>query len=297
MARWVVVGASGFIGGAIASLLEQQGQIVTRAAAPRLTIESTSSEQQVVAIVRDRLGAFGAFAEILRGHDIVVNAAGVATPDATDSPTLYGANAALPVLLAHLAAKASVRRLVHVSSAAVQGRSEVLDASWRQSPFSPYSASKALGERALKAILDDQSITVPTVCIVRATSVQGDARRTTRGLVAFAHSRFSSVAGEGDAPSPVSTAQGLARFVMRLGLAPGCVPSVAVQPWEGMTVRDVLVAYGGKEPLRLPSGFCRVAVHGGYLLARLGIRRIEPMVRRVEVVWFGQRIAIAECRE
>ena len=80
------------------------------------------------------------------GVQVVVNAAGLATPGGTDSPALRGANALLPLVVADAADAAGVQRFVHLSSAAVQGHRPFLDESSHVQPFSAYSRSKALGE-------------------------------------------------------------------------------------------------------------------------------------------------------
>ena len=78
--------------------------------------------------------------------DVLINAAGNPDASSQDEDGLYGANALLPALLLRAARAAGVRRFVHVSSAVVQNDKAVLDASEDLRPFSPYSASKVMGE-------------------------------------------------------------------------------------------------------------------------------------------------------
>ncbi len=66
------------------------------------------------------------------------------------------------------------------------------------------------------------------------------------------------------------------------------MPSLVLQPWEGLTVSDVLEAGGGRKPLRLPGWLCRGVLKGGYLVSGLMGERLHGPIRRVELMWFGQ---------
>lgn len=288
MDSWAVVGASGFIGRNIVALIEAEGHRVSKLKAPRMLAGTEWSPEQVVESVSGNLAVLSALAEKLTDHDVVINAAGLATPGAAESPSLFGANAALPVAVFIAARMAGVPRVVHISSAAVQGRKTELDDSMDLNPFSPYSSSKALAERSLSLIStgEDQ---LTDLRIIRATSIQDEDRDTTRSLIRFAGSPFASVAAPGTAPSPVSSLSGLTRSVFSAGTDPGRGFAITVQPWEGLTVRDVILRYGKKEPLQLPASLCKAAIRLGYLLARMGVSGIEGSVRRAEVLWFGQR--------
>ena len=282
--QWLLFGAGGFVGAGIAEELSARRlrfeaahaeRLSTSARTPEAVLEAADARADLVARVA---------AGIARGA-LVVNAAGLASPDAAEDDVLYGANALWPAVLALACARSGAARLVHLSSAAVQGERPVLDESWETSPFSPYSRSKALGEAALRMLaprLPDGLLT-----ILRATSVQGPGRRTTASLARVASSPLASVAGAGDAPSPVSSLGALAQFAVDVAEArPDRL--LVLQPWEGMTVRDVLEAAGGHAPLRLPAPLCRAAVAAGYALSRLAGGRLHGAVRRAEVMWFGQ---------
>lgn len=284
--EWAVVGASGFIGQAVVKYLAQQGIQARELAAPRLELDPTIRDGGVVADLAREHASVAEWATALVGADIVVNAAGMASPDSIASSKLYGANALLPAFLAAAAVKAGVGRVVHLSSAAVQGDRAVLDASPDVSPFSPYSHSKALGERALLAAKGQ--LDGPTdIIIVRATSVQGPGRPTTEALRRIAHSPLASVAAPGDHPSVVSSVGGLVRCVREVAVATSELAPIILQPWEGLNVAQVLELAGGRRPTVLPRGLCRPVIAAGKLVGR-AVPRVAGLVRRVEVMWFGQ---------
>ncbi|WP_336923657.1 NAD-dependent epimerase/dehydratase family protein [Aquipuribacter sp. SD81] len=282
MSRWVVLGGSGFVGRAVLAAAAAAGHDARALPAPRLSAPVGSTPEQLLDLARlpaERL------APALAGSDVVVNAAGLAAPGAAASPGLTGADALLPVVVVLAARRAGTPRVVHVSSAAVQGERAVLDASDELDPRSPYAAAKAAGERTLALL---RPHTAPRVVVARATSVQGPDRATTRRLERLARSRLSSVAGAGEDPVPVTSAEGLGAWVVALGEDPD-PPDVALQPWEGWTTASLLRALGGHEPRHLPVGLARALVGAGYGVSRVLGGRGRAAVRRVELVWFGQR--------
>ena len=281
---WVVVGATGFIGSAVRAALAGRGAEVRTVRAPRLAAAGSdvrSLLSAAAALDAERAELAAGFA----GADVVINAAGLATPGAADSPELRGANALLPLLVADAADAAGVRRFVHLSSAAVQGHRPFLDESSHVEPFSAYSRAKALGEQALSA----RPAGTSSVVTVRATSVQGPGRTTTAKLARLAASPLASVAAPGTAPSPVSSVDALVDFVLRVAEHRGPVPAVVLQPWEQASVASVLEAAGGRRPARLPAWFCRAALRAGYAVSSLAGERLHGPLRRVEMMWFGQR--------
>jgi UDP-N-acetylmuramyl pentapeptide phosphotransferase/UDP-N-acetylglucosamine-1-phosphate transferase/nucleoside-diphosphate-sugar epimerase len=282
ISRWAVIGASGFIGSAVVAALEARGFEVVGITAPRLEFDPDSSAAEVAASARG-LPETDALAAGLAGIDVVVNAAGAATPDGAMSPQLFGANALLPVVISIAADRAGAARMLHLSSAAVQGRRSLVDETLATAPFSAYSRSKASGEAALLV-----STAPSRDVIVRATSVQGRGRRTTEQLRALARSPLASVAGRGELPTVVSSVDGLADFIVHVGTFPGRVPSIVLQPWEGLTTGETLRAAGGREPRHLPVWFCRFAVSSGFIAAA-ALPPLAGLVRRVELMWFGQR--------
>lgn len=285
---WLVLGASGFVGSAVVAELTTRGIRVKQMAAPRL-LSHARTPSALLAESRDT--TMDALVQAFSGMDVVVNAAGLATPGGGESAALTGANALLPAVVAGAAKAAGVRRVVHLSSASVQGHRRVIDESCERAPFSAYSRSKASGEEVLELLAADpawRGANVPSVVTVRATSVQGPHRPTTFSLVKIAGSPLASVAAPGTAPTPVSSIHMLAWFVTEVGLHTAEVPARVLQPWEGLSVTEVLSAAGGRTPLRLPDWLCRAALAGGYLVSRLLGERLHGALRRVELMWFGQ---------
>lgn len=283
--QWVIVGATGFVGSAVLRAAQDAGLEVTALPAPRLTSDATSARQ-----ILDEAARHPAVADLavaLAGASVVINAAGVAAPRSADTAELRGANALLPAVLAYACSEALVDRLIHLSSAAVQGQREILDESSDLAPFSAYSRSKALGEEALRLSASQGKSTGTHPVVVRATSVQGTDRPTTAALARLAASPLASVAAPGTASTPVTSVESLADYVIQVGTYPGPLPAVILQPGEGMTVRSVLEAAGGT-PMVLPRSLCRLILRAGYGVSALVGERLHGSLRRVELMWFGQ---------
>ena len=292
--RWVVIGGSGFVGGGVVRHLQKAGFEVMSLPAPRLRLSPGEQDGREVARRAREEPAIASLVGQLRGADVVVNAAGLASPDDEAGLELYGANALLPAVISYASQKAGVARFIHLSSAAVQGRKRHVDATARVAPFSAYSRSKALGEFALFATTCNETDSgVLDLIVLRATSVQGRGRSTTSKLRKIARSRFASVAAPGTQPSTVSSIDGLAFTVVQLGIMTEPVPPIALQLWEGLSVSDVLeIAGAGRKPAVLPRWLCSAVLFSGYTVARV-VPRLSGITRRVEMMWFGQAQAPA----
>ncbi|MBE0008588.1 MULTISPECIES: NAD-dependent epimerase/dehydratase family protein [unclassified Arthrobacter] len=283
--QWVIVGATGFVGSAVLRAAQDAGLDVTALPAPRLTSDAISAVQIIDEAARHP--AVTDLAAALAGASVVVNAAGVAAPRGADTAELRGANALLPAVLAYACSEARVERLIHLSSAAVQGHREILDESSDLAPFSAYSRSKALGEEALRLTASQGRSEGMHPVVIRATSVQGAGRPTTAALARLAASPLASVAAPGTASTPVTSVESLADYVVQAGTFAGPLPAVILQPGEGMTVRSVLEAVGGT-PIVLPRSLCRFVLRVGYRVSALLGERLHGSLRRVELMWFGQ---------
>jgi len=278
MTRVAVIGASGFVGSACLAALQEAGLQVEVVSAPRLR----TSARSVTALFREqRTREAESLRSALGEHDVVVNCAGIAAANAAASDELFGANALLPVVVAQASRDAGVRRFIQVSSAAVQGRREPLTESAETDAFSPYSASKALGEAALF------SLDPPGLVIFRPTSVHGSGRPVTVSLSRLARSPLSSTAGTGTRPTPQVHIRNVAAAMAFLCAYPGPIQPIVLQPAEGMTTGTLLRILGSRPPRQIPLPLARSIVKSGYRAAT-ALRTGSGLVRRVEMLWLGQ---------
>ncbi|MCK9896403.1 NAD(P)-dependent oxidoreductase [Frankia sp. AgB32] len=286
MSRVAVFGASGFIGTACANALTEAGHEVVRRPARRLRADlDMLSHPARSALAPEPAGAgLAALVADLAGMDAVVNAAGVATSAASLTPALVGGNAAWPQLLADACAHAGVPRLLHVSTAAVQGRALRLDESLDYAPVTPYARAKMLGEQLLR---DAAARGQVAVTLYRPPSVHGWGRRMTSDFAAFCR-RWPLVACDsGDQPVPVALVGNVGAAVAAI-LAAEHAPLVVAHPSEGHTVRSLYQTFAPGRPLcSLPAPAVRALLHAaeptGQWLAPLG-----ALCRRAELLLLGQ---------
>lgn len=272
-----IAGGTGFIGSACMKAMPQSWS-VRLVPAPRFTTTMRSLEA-LKAEIDD--GNAHQYAELhLDGVDVLINAAGMATATSTGVAAMLGANALLPSFLARAAQSAAVRRMVHVSSAAVQGRM-VLDESENLQPQSRYGASKAYAEQLIR------SETTIDIVRYRPTSVQGVGRGVTRSLMRLAQSPAALIATPGSDPSPQTSVEQVARAVCILADLDETPPAVVLHPWEQATTRSVLADLGGREPRAIGRASATRVVSAGYAAARVS-PHIRGHVRRLDMMLFGQ---------
>jgi nucleoside-diphosphate-sugar epimerase len=221
-------------------------------------------------------------AEQLRGADVVINAAGRAQPASGDLGDLFDANAVLPGVLATITADAGVRRLVHVSTAAVQGRRDPLDETAAVAPFSPYSRSKVAGEDILARLTRRP----PEVTLYRPTSVQGMGRPMTRRVLEVVRRGRFVVPGNGDVPIPLCLIENVAAGILHAAAMKDSF-AVVLQPWEGVTPRLLLESIG-LHPRFVPVPKKAVNAAVGAALRSNAPRLMAP-ARRAEMLLLGQR--------
>ncbi|MCM3925909.1 NAD-dependent epimerase/dehydratase family protein, partial [Frankia sp. AiPs1] len=226
----------------------------------------------------------GGLAAELDGVGAVVNAAGVAVSAARLSPGLVGGNAAWPRLLADACERAGVPRLVHVSTAAVQGRVDRLDESLRYAPVNPYARSKTLGEQLLRDAAAAGSV---EVTLYRPPSVHGLGRRMTTAFAAFCRRWPLVTCGDGSQPVPVALIGNIGAAVAAI-LAANGAPLVVSHPYEGHTVRSLYETFAPGRPVhplpaRTVQGLLRAAEPTGQWLPPL-----SAVCRRAELLLFGQ---------
>jgi nucleoside-diphosphate-sugar epimerase len=277
-----LTGSTGFVGRAIAEAALRAGHWVVPIKTPRLAV----AERDVEAHLREQsrrpiLDAL--VAEIRLGaSDVIVHAAGLARPEGNASPDMTGANVVLPALVACAARLAGVRRLIHVSSAAVQGSLDPLDETMHHCPLTPYGRSKALGELHLRSL----SAPAETV-IFRPTSVQGTGRAITETLCQMMSRRWMLVSGDGEAPMPLALIDNVAAAAVRLSETAD-VPPVVLYPWEGLTLRRLIAVIGHAKPVTMPASIGRAAVAALLIAGRVSSTS-AAFGRRLELLVKGQR--------
>lgn len=275
--RIAVVGASGFIGSSVKECLSALGHEVVAVRAPRVAAMDAHGGVDAHKSLSDALAAS------FRGVAAVAICSG--NPDASEqnSDALLADNAVSPAVVARAARLAGVPRLIHVSSAVVQGRRPSLDESDETEEFSSYAFSKAEGERRVR-----QEFHLATV--YRPPSVHAASRRVTSMTVRIAGSPIATVAAPGDQPSPQALIGNVASAIAFLAVSEKQPPPVVIHPWEGLTSMDVMELLGGKRPVILPRGVargvCRILEFAG-----TRVPAIAANARRVEMLWFGQRQA------
>jgi nucleoside-diphosphate-sugar epimerase len=275
-----VLGSTGFVGSAVAAALD--GRVV-QVASPRVhtaarSVDEMRSDMERAAPLIESL------AEQLAGCESLVVASGLpdATGDASDA--MFGANSMVPLVALKAAELAGVKRLVHVSSAVVQGGAKVLDASENKRPFSAYGRSKALAEDCLLSSCGESAV---GVVIYRPPSVHAESRRITGAITRVAASPFNYVPDGRDQPSPQALLENVAAAVAFLATTENQPPRVVHHPWEGVTVQSLFEDLGGKAPKQAPRVLLRLLDLSlratGFLIPRL-----RPHARRLEMLWFGQ---------
>lgn len=282
--RVAVVGSAGFVGRAVCSAASARGMDVVAIRAPRLACPFDRDPREAAeAWSGSHPAEFDDLGRALARVEVVINAAGLALPGSSPTPELFGANAVLPVVIARAAGAAGVRRLVHVSSAAVQGRRDPLDETRACQPLTPYGRSKAAGEQA---ILGGDGDRPHEVVVYRPTSVQGADRAMTRQLVRVAKVPLVPVAAGYDPPLPVALIDNVAAGIALAAAAQAC-PDIILQPWETMTTRSLLAALGARRLVPVPRRLLRVAI-GSLDLGGRAAPALTALARRAELLAFGQ---------
>jgi nucleoside-diphosphate-sugar epimerase len=275
--RVAVFGATGFVGTGIVRALKDREAIVSPMTTPRLP---PARADQADDFLRSFVDDIKDLAQHLHMVDCVVNSAGIAEAANTDEGSLIAANGIIPGYLAMAASMAGVPRFIQVSTAAVQGRTDVLDSSFNVSPFSPYSRSKALGALLARAAH-------PGTVEYRPPGVHGVDRRVSQVTAHIARSRISSVARPGSSPSPQTLLKNVADAVAFLATSEMPPPAIVAHPSEGLTTASLLVLLGSRRPLEIPRTLARMVVAMGMAFGRI-VPSVAVNTRRIEMLWFGQ---------
>lgn len=280
--RVVLFGSTGFVGSAVAEVLSRDSELAT-VAAPRFTSGARTAPE----VWRDAATHISVHADLVRqidGADVVVNAAGDPDASSLDEDVLFGANALLPAVLLAAAVDAGVSRFVHVSSAVVQNDRPTLDSSEEVRAFSPYSASKVLGEQVLR----EAAASCCDVVRYRPPSVHAPGRRVTTRIARIASSPAATVARPGQQPTPQALLPNVASAVAFLATTESTPPAVVHHPSEGVTVTTLMQHLsGGHVPVRLPLAVARSLVAAAKLMGRAH-PPTAANARRLELLWLGQ---------
>jgi nucleoside-diphosphate-sugar epimerase len=284
--RLVVLGATGFIGSHLVAYGQADGADITpitmarvqespggtgpsRAATARPgATGDTATRDAATRWRRDNQAAFDDLCCSLATFDVVINAAGDPRAGATATGNLFAANAVLPAVVAQATHAAGVRRLVHVSTAAVQGRLDPLDETAMHLPLSPYAASKAGGERVLLDADPAQGQICAELVVYRPTSVQAVRHQATRAFASvMSRMPFVPVEGSGERPVPVAQLDNVAAGILFAATMARPAP-IVLQPHENMTVRRLVELFGARRIVAVPPRAANVALDQVGLLTR-----------------------------
>jgi dihydroflavonol-4-reductase len=186
VARVFVTGASGFIGGALATrLLERGDQVVGLA-------RSDAAAQKVAArgaeVARGDLLDEDSIAAGMSGCEVAYHVAGLNSHCPSDPDMLLRVNVGGAAAAVRAAARAGIGRMVYTSSAASLGEPAgtvgTEECTHRGSYLSVYDRSKHEGEQAVFAAAADTGV---EVVAVNPSSVQGPPRASGNGGIIIAY--------------------------------------------------------------------------------------------------------------
>jgi dihydroflavonol-4-reductase len=186
MARVFVTGASGYIGGALATRLVERGDTVVGLA------RSDAAAQKVAArgaeVARGDLLDGDSIAAGMAGCEAAYHVAGLNSHCPSDPDMLLRVNVGGAEAAVRAAAKAGIGRMVYTSSAAALGEPEGTvgdeDCVHRGSYLSVYDRSKHEGEQAVFAAAAETGV---DVVAVNPSSVQGPPRTGGNGAILIAY--------------------------------------------------------------------------------------------------------------
>jgi nucleoside-diphosphate-sugar epimerase len=195
---YVVTGASGFLGGAVARALVERGEQV-RALVRATSDASTLRAAGVTTVAGDVVKAEGLH-EAFRGARVVVHAAGMLGRAGAADEEYEAVHVRGTLNVVREARAARAERVVHISSPGMLGpiprQAPDADEDAPPNPTNPYERSKAAAEAALRT---DAARSGPLAVIVRPEFVYGPGdRHVLRLFQAIRRRRFVYV-GRGDA--------------------------------------------------------------------------------------------------
>ena len=180
MARTFVTGASGFIGGALSTRLQERGDALVALA--RSDASAAKLGARGLRVVRGDVLDEDSLARGMEGCELVYHCAGVNSHCPPDPGLLLEVNARGPELVVRAAGRAGVKRVVYTSSAASVGEAHgTIGREWsthRGSYLSVYDRSKHEGENAAFAAAHRTGVELVAIC---PSSVQGPGRKEGNG--------------------------------------------------------------------------------------------------------------------
>jgi dihydroflavonol-4-reductase len=178
--RSFVTGATGFIGGALATRLQQRGDELLALA--RSDASAAKLGARGLRVARGDVLDEDSLAAAMAGCELVYHCAGINSHCPPDPELLLRVNAVGPELVVRAAARAGVRRVVHTSSAASVGEAHGTigheGTVHRGNYLSVYDRSKHEGEQAAFAAGHRTGVEVVAIC---PSSVQGPGRNSGNG--------------------------------------------------------------------------------------------------------------------
>jgi dihydroflavonol-4-reductase len=175
-----VTGASGFIGGALATRLQERGEELVALA--RSDASAAKLHARGLKVVRGDVLDEDSLARGMEGCELVYHCAGVNSHCPPDPELLLRVNARGPENVVQAAQRTGVKRVVYTSSAASVGEPHgTIGREWtvhRGSYLSVYDRSKHEGENAAFAAAHRTGVELVAIC---PSSVQGPGRKEGNG--------------------------------------------------------------------------------------------------------------------
>ena len=180
MSPTFITGASGFIGGALATRLQERGEELVALA--RSDASAAKLGARGLRVVRGDVLDENSLARGMEGCELVYHCAGVNSHCPPDPDLLLRVNARGPEYIVQAAQRAGVKRVVYTSSAAAVGEPHgEIGREWtphRGTYLSVYDRSKHEGENAAFAAAHRTGVELVAIC---PSSVQGPGRKEGNG--------------------------------------------------------------------------------------------------------------------
>jgi dihydroflavonol-4-reductase len=197
--RWLVTGGAGFIGSHIVALLTHRGETVRVLEREKA---DTAHLPESVEIVRGDITRIDDVKTAVEGCDVVIHCAANPNLWARDAEAFERVNHQGARRVLEAASEAKVKRFVHVSSEAVLAgpadEKGLIDESAERSleeMAGPYSRSKWLAERAVRAFHEAGKLPAAMIAVPTVPVGPGDRNRTppTRLIAAFLDQRVPAL--------------------------------------------------------------------------------------------------------